>query len=58
MIDKNMTIKYNGKVYNVVSIVRDEFMDETFYIVDLTDSSGSAMITTFDHKTEFEVIDA
>ncbi len=58
MIDKNMTIKYNGKVYNVVSIIRDEFMDETFYIVDLTDSSGSAMITTFDHKTEFEVIDA
>ena len=56
MIQPDMTIKYNGTTYKVLQIVRDEFLEETFYIVDLIDGSGSVMIASFDQKTPFEVI--
>jgi hypothetical protein len=56
MIQPDMTIKYNGLTYKVLQIVRDEFLEETFYIVDLQDNSGSVMMTTFDNRTPFEVI--
>jgi len=56
MIQPDMTIKYNGLTYKVIQIVRDEFLEETFYIVDLQDNSGSVMMTTFDNRTPFEVI--
>lgn len=56
MIQPDMTIKYNGLTYKVIQIVRDEFLEETFYIVDLQDNSGSVMMTTFDSRTPFEVI--
>jgi hypothetical protein len=56
MIHPDMTIKYNGTTYKVLQIVRDEFLEETFYIVDLIDGSGSVMVTAFDPKTPFEVI--
>jgi hypothetical protein len=56
MIQPDMTIKYNGTTYKVLQIVRDEFLEETFYIVDLIDGSGSVMIASFDQRTPFEVI--
>jgi len=56
MIQPDMMIKYNGLTYKVLQIVRDEFLEETFYIVNLQDVSGSVMMTTFDNRTPFEVI--
>lgn len=56
MIQPDMTIRYKGFTYKILQIVRDEFLDETFYIVDLQDNSGSVTMTTFDEKTPFEIV--